>query len=151
MPDDLAEGALGHRLLAVDRLEVEDVRLEIGREQQEVEELGDPCPGEAELAGALGAVAVVAAVDRGLEAVGEGQRLGHARGATDLGRMWGRGLGGEGPTVPVAHPEEVAREDPLAVVRAVAFGGVGCSGLRVRQVVHTRATEGAGAVRPVPR
>ncbi len=63
MADDVAERALGDRLDAVDGLEVDDVLLDVGREQQEVEDLGDRRAREAELVGELGPVAVLAAID----------------------------------------------------------------------------------------
>ena len=89
VPDEAAEGALGNGLHAVDRFEVEDALLDIGRQQQEVEELGHAGPSEAELAGELGAVAVVAAVDGGLKPVGEGGRHLHAH----VLRLTGQHLG----------------------------------------------------------
>jgi len=59
--DNIAKGALGQRRTAVDVFEVEDALLKVRSEQREVQELGDPGPGEPELAGGFGAVAVVAA------------------------------------------------------------------------------------------
>lgn len=76
---------LAQRLDPVDGLEVEDAFLQVGSEHQEVEELGDPRPGETELAGEVGAVAEVATVDLGLESMSERQHLGDARRAAQPG------------------------------------------------------------------
>ena len=69
-PDNSAcqapQASLADWLGAVDGFEKEDVFLDVGSEEGEVEELGDAGAGEAEAASQVGAVAVVAAIDGGL-------------------------------------------------------------------------------------
>jgi hypothetical protein len=53
MSDDRPQIPLAHRHSAIDGLEEEHLLLDIGRKQREVHELGDPGPGELEVAGGL--------------------------------------------------------------------------------------------------
>jgi len=95
VPNDHSQGVLGHRRLdAVDALEVKDLLLDVGGQQQQVEELRDARAGEAELACHVGPVAVVAAVDRRLEAWASARAL-----ATRAGRCVGAGGGDGGSSV----------------------------------------------------
>jgi hypothetical protein len=51
VPGHVVERSLGERLLAIDGLKVEDLLLDVGGEQGQVEQLRQPPAGEAELGG----------------------------------------------------------------------------------------------------
>ncbi|MCC6968674.1 MAG: hypothetical protein IT434_00490, partial [Phycisphaerales bacterium] len=82
-----SEHALGHRLGAVYGVEPEDGHLEVGREEEQIEELRNPSPRESQPARHRSAVSDVAPVDGPLQVVREGEHLGHLGGPVD-----GRGL-----------------------------------------------------------
>lgn len=67
------EGPLGHRLGAVHVFDGQDSCLEVGRQEEEVEELGAPRPRQPQLPHHVGTVGDVAPVDGGLEAVRESE------------------------------------------------------------------------------
>src|SRR5690606_20921791 len=116
--------------------------LDVGGQQREVHELGDPGPGQLEVPGRVGLVAEVAPLDRGSEAVGEGKHLGHAGRAAD-GVVDGLGLGrllGEDVASAAALAEEVALEH-----RGVAVFLLGRLGGGRGFVTHRLASIAAGA------
>lgn len=74
---DIPQFPLGHRLGAVDGFELEDLGLEVGREEQESEQLGLPGAREPELARDGRAVGDGVPVDGALHVVREYELVGH--------------------------------------------------------------------------
>lgn len=90
--EHLAQVALGDGLAAGREAEGQDLGLDVGCEQEQVHELGDPGAGEAEATGHIGVVAELALLHPALESVGQRELAGDARGvAADSGRGLGAG------------------------------------------------------------
>jgi hypothetical protein len=75
----LAQAALAHRLGARGQLEVEDLLLHLGREEEQVHELGDAGTRKAELAGHVGEVGELPALEAAAQGVRESELSGDAR------------------------------------------------------------------------
>lgn len=111
------EGTLGHRLRAVDGFERQDGVLEVGRQEQEVEELGDPRPREPQLPRHVGPISDGAPVDGCLQVVRERELLG------DLGGpAHGLGLGERRRLSERDAPALVEEERPLDDAEGVVLG-----------------------------
>jgi len=100
-------------------LEAEDLFLDIGGQQGQVEELGDAGAGEPILTGQGGAVLKLAAIDGVPNPVRHGEHASHPSGPSDGCGRRGRWLLAEDHVAALAASEQVAGEDPFALLAAV--------------------------------